>query len=865
MSDLPSGRLVFAVAQLPFDTANADTMNVNTFGTLVPILDQNGRSANREDYPQAGLVWWMLRASARAYAEPGRLVSGRLEYATRYDPQDPSSHLFQVEFESVEPVRSNTAIEILTVTSTRAKHPRDLVSLPGLVEVDHPPSEFVLVRFRESVIGPLRTSAERRADGLYAVSLAAPGVDREVMRIPASALAALKQGSLCTVGADVSLENRSVENAANVRRCQYELLSASGLNALEAGQFETIPLLRDDELLKRVAKPLLQRKERQQFSALLDKLAGDLTAGSANDADVIDLISRTQERLRRGDELADELADALLRSGLIDESLQARVAAQAREYVESSVASLRAQISERTREIQEPLERLREERVRLDEEVQRRRREAHDEIETELREARRQHDERMRGDLAGLSAQQQDLERQRALVIDQLESVTRRYGEARGEVVQDFLVLLPLLERVLPLVAANTGRGDSSAAASSADVAREVEAASDVQQQPFAERGLAFPQFVIGEDESPAEISEGEFLERFRTHVRECGFEYRDLDLMSFHVSIKSGDLTILGGVSGTGKSSLPQMYAAALAGEGVRDDTVPEGRYLHVSVRPSWFDQQDLLGHVNSIDGRFVPSESGLYEFAIWAQREAELQQGRSGVYLACLDEMNLSHVEHYFSGFLQALERPEGLRTVRCFDARSLRADDPWRTYNHLSIPRSLRFVGTVNYDETTKPLSLRLLDRANVVQLQATNLRGVELGELHRSARRAAGPSVRWQDLRSWARDAELDRHLAELLDRLRAPLAALHTPLTPRRDKAIRRFVASATGVVPSPWVAFDLQLVQRVLPQIRSVFGPEGRQALEDLTRIVAAHASDLPEAHRALNALAERELGGLDV
>ena len=46
------------------------------------------------------------------------------------------------------------------------------------------------------------------------------------------------------------------------------------------------------------------------------------------------------------------------------------------------------------------------------------------------------------------------------------------------------------------------------------------------------------------------------------------------MDLVAFHVSVKISDLTVLGGVSGTGKSSLPRLYAQALAGEaGAWDD----------------------------------------------------------------------------------------------------------------------------------------------------------------------------------------------------------------------------------------------------------------------------------------------------
>jgi len=166
---------------------------------------------------------------------------------------------------------------------------------------------------------------------------------------------------------------------------------------------------------------------------------------------------------------------------------------------------------------------------------------------------------------------------------------------------------------------------------------------------------LAFPAFVTGEAEDGEQVpvTEIEFFERFEQHVKNCGYSYRRLDLASFHISVKCSDITILGGLSGTGKSTLPRLYAEALAGE-----SSPPGRYLHVGVSPAWLDMRDLLGHVNSLDRRFEPSESGLFRHLIYAHEEWHRKQQECGIYLVTLDEMNLSHVEHYFSGFLQALE---------------------------------------------------------------------------------------------------------------------------------------------------------------------------------------------------------------
>src|SRR5690606_9848748 len=159
-------------------------------------------------------------------------------------------------------------------------------------------------------------------------------------------------------------------------------------------------------------------------------------------------------------------------------------------------------------------------------------------------------------------------------------------------------------------------------------------------------------------------LREDSFFERFTQHVRNKGFAYNADDLVAVHLSVKTSDLTLLAGVSGTGKSSLPRLYAAALQGEDASELDGDIGRYLHVAVRPSWRDQGDLLGHVNTLDHEFVPAESGLFPLLAAAADEFRRRGPDTGLYIICLDELNLAQVEHYFGSFLSALERPASER---------------------------------------------------------------------------------------------------------------------------------------------------------------------------------------------------------
>src|SRR5262249_34826267 len=151
--------------------------------------------------------------------------------------------------------------------------------------------------------------------------------------------------------------------------------------------------------------------------------------------------------------------------------------------------------------------------------------------------------------------------------------------------------------------------------------------------------------------------------EQFARIVQTSGFEYRRLDLIRFHLSVKTGVLTVVAGPSGTGKSSLPILYGRALAGEEAH-----EGRpgCLMVNVNPSWMDARDLLGHLNTLEGRFYPAESGLFQRLVYAWEEYRRRRSESGLYVTCLDEMNLSQVEHYFGDLMMALEREGDQRHI-------------------------------------------------------------------------------------------------------------------------------------------------------------------------------------------------------
>src|SRR5262249_29698687 len=259
----------------------------------------------------------------------------------------------------------------------------------------------------------------------------------------------------------------------------------------------------------------------------------------------------------------------------------------------------------------------------------------------------------------------------------------------------ELLMQLPLLRQLVPA----GGNG--------------AEPARDLFRTPMP---AAVPAFALTPKQRPGgpALSEADFLDQFARVVEQHGFVFAKDDLINLHVCVKTAQLTVLAGLSGTGKSSLPRLYAEAL---GCADE------YLHVPVRPDWLDDRDLIGAFNAVAQRFEPATSGLVERLI-AAAEDRLHH-RGGIYLVCLDEMNLARVEHYFAQSLSVRELPPARRYLTLFSQGLALADDPYREYHRIPLGDNVRFLGTVNIDETTHFFSPKVLDRSQVVAFGAPNL--------------------------------------------------------------------------------------------------------------------------------------------
>ncbi len=203
-------------------------------------------------------------------------------------------------------------------------------------------------------------------------------------------------------------------------------------------------------------------------------------------------------------------------------------------------------------------------------------------------------------------------------------------------------------------------------------------------------------------------IHERDFLSAFDLYTKSQGLKYHKDDLINLHVCIKTNTLTIIAGMSGTGKTQLAISYAQML-------DLSEENRnLLFLPISPSYTEPEDVLGYYSNLSNKYVPAATGLVDLLVQAQNNV------NKMHMVIFDEMNLSQIEHWFSPFISILERNPQDRFIQLYSANENCVNN--QNYpSRVKINENVIFIGTVNLDETTKDISDRMLDRSFIVSLK------------------------------------------------------------------------------------------------------------------------------------------------
>ena len=353
--------------------------------------------------------------------------------------------------------------------------------------------------------------------------------------------------------------------------------------------------------------------------------------------------------------------------------------------------------------------------------------------------------------------------------------------------------------------------------------------------------------------------SETDALEKVESSLRKHDLHFDTRVIRAFHTALKINNIspmTVLAGISGTGKSQLPRRYAEAM---GIH--------FLQVSIQPRWDSPQDLMGFYNYMEGRYRATDlaRALVHFDTrTVDWRAQAEQWEDRMLLVLLDEMNLARVEYYFSEFLSRLEmRPRG----------NVPTDDPAREDARIGIDlpaqgenrrglsvypdERVLFVGTMNEDESTQSLSDKVLDRANVLRFpKPSSLRG----EGERSpvpSRNRFLPRNRWDE---WIRDARNHQgvdwaEVRRLVEEINGFCHKVGRAFGHRMQQAISAYIANYPSDGALDWkLALADQIEMRILPKLRGLDVELYGSALDDLRQLAGEQLEDEELAEAIQNA-----------
>lgn len=350
----------------------------------------------------------------------------------------------------------------------------------------------------------------------------------------------------------------------------------------------------------------------------------------------------------------------------------------------------------------------------------------------------------------------------------------------------------------------------------------------------------------VGKQQPENEI---EWLSNIEEKCKQYGIIFPKRILYAYHTALKISDwspMTVLAGVSGTGKSELPRLYAAF---GGIN--------FINVAVQPNWDSQESMLGFFNSIDNKFDAQPLLRY----LTQCTEDL---KNYVSIALLDEMNLAHVEHYFADFLSKLEERRGKtnQNMPHIDVKLGSGIAPFE----LKMRRNILWTGTMNQDETTKSLSDKVLDRGIIINFprptklisrkemgKMEDLKSDTLLRYDTWAGSEKHGKIGWVKRKLNFTESQLEeiKRFKEIVEEINQYLGAVGRAIGHRVWQSIEYYIANyptVSSLVQSGeqeltpelrkqmHIAFEDQIVQKIMPKLRGI-DTRGKSKTECLDKI----------------------------
>ncbi|MGE4502510.1 MAG: McrB family protein [Thiomicrospira sp.] len=361
--------------------------------------------------------------------------------------------------------------------------------------------------------------------------------------------------------------------------------------------------------------------------------------------------------------------------------------------------------------------------------------------------------------------------------ISKAEKVLEQKTESRNQLIQEIKELSDLEKEIQAKIEAHRLTEDEMAkqierlksyVIKKSELLRQLEIIDDTedfadnllgnQAEKNKDEFLSFQDDLAGDYAQAASYIQAYLLERDILYPRHI--------IENFFGLIRTNDLIILAGDSGSGKTNLVQSFAKAVGGVA-----------KIIPVKPNWTSSEDLLGYYNPLEKKYLATP--------FLEALLEAKNHPNVPYFICLDEMNLARVEYYFADFLSKLEQRESAPEIQLYsdnesahvlselknvlniitnsrekyqkdhivdfvqlmqdeevNAEMKRAfgfgdkDSLIRYHSDIrrmlagvigipssiEFPRNVRIIGAINIDETTHYLSPKILDRAHIMKFKS-----------------------------------------------------------------------------------------------------------------------------------------------
>lgn len=330
-----------------------------------------------------------------------------------------------------------------------------------------------------------------------------------------------------------------------------------------------------------------------------------------------------------------------------------------------------------------------------------------------------------------------------------------------------------------------------------------------------------------------------EYIKNYMLTDDEKPLYYDTHTLLQFYTGLQTDQLVVLAGNPGTGKTSLIEGFSKAVDAE-----------LRIIPVQPNWMDKSDLLGFLNPIEKTYVSTP---FLDAILEAKNNPLK-----LYFICLDEMNLAHIEYYFAEFLSKLQTDRKIQlysenikleieeelSERYFYFQEKVSDMSLEAYlaaegqndvdNYfqmkkqfhfiqtyqpvIEIPENIRFIGTINKDETTKDLSPKVVDRSFLIKIDSVN--EIEMEKARENILQRNTPrkqvNISIEDFR--VVNGEKNEREKKKFHTIKEQLRQFDLHLTNRFDRAVNQLIGS--GVLESNDL-IDIVSASLILPKINT--------------------------------------------